>query len=79
VQQNRRIKGCAAAFEYAHGKPAVPGFEFEAQCRARRFKRGLWQTEQYGEYSIAFGGKLQAPQLRILDGAGPGEYRAARF
>ena len=60
------MKCRAAAFQDSHGEPAVPGFEFEPQRRARRFKRGLRQTEQHGEHRVAFGGELQAPQFRIL-------------
>ena len=77
MQQNRRIKGCAAAFEYAHGKPAVPGFEIEPQRRARCFSARLLRAEQHGEHWVAFGGQLQAPQLGIFNGAGPREHRAA--
>ena len=73
------LRAAPRRFKIRTASRAVPGFEFEPQCRARRFKRGLRQTEQYGEHRVAFGGELQAPQFRVLDRAGPCEHRAAGF
>src|SRR6266850_2256983 len=76
-QQDGLIEGSAAALEHVYRKAAVTRAERDPQRRGGGFAGGLLAPEQKSGGAAAFGGDLQAPQLRVFRASRPGEHRAA--